>query len=215
MKSLSPYLKTTYFLDADHPAIIQYTKEKTEEALTPTEKVVALYYAIRDGFWYNPSKVSLKKEDLKASQLLTKEAGYCVEKSNLLATCARVLGIPSRLSFSNVTNHLGTAKLEKILKTNILVFHGCAELYLDDKWIKATPVFNKELCEKLGVAPLPFNGKEDAIFQAYDRSGNKYMEYLHDYGHFADLPFALMVQEWKKYYGHLIEDETDMLVFNI
>ena len=95
--------------------------------------------------------------------------GHCIDKALLLAACARALGIPAQLHFANVRNHVGTAKLEERLGTDLLVFHGYTELWLDERWVAATPAFNKALCDRLGVAPLEFDGEHDSIFQAYDR----------------------------------------------
>lgn len=204
-KLLSP----TYFIDSDHPAVIAYTHEVCGDEPNLLHRAIKLFYAIRDGWRYDPGVVSIKKEDLKASHLLSKDSGYCVEKAVLLAACARATGIPSRLHFANVTNHIGTERIEKILGTHVLVFHGYTELWLQGKWVAATPAFNRELCEKLGVAPLEFDGIHDAVFQEYDPQGGKFMEYLHDYGSFDDLPYELMVAEWRRYYPHLFRKLRD------
>lgn len=202
---MKEYLRPGKFMNSDNQTVIEYARNITAGITDKTAIAIALYYAIRDGFKYNPYKIDLRAEALKASSLLKRDYGYCIEKANLLGACARVMGIPSRLGFANVKNHIGTTKFEKILKTNIMVFHGYTELYLNGKWIKATPAFNKELCEKLNVSPLEFNGREDSIFQEYDRKGDKFMEYLHDYGQFPDVPYKLFLQELKKYYPHVFE----------
>ena len=137
--------------------------------------------------------------------MLRRDYGYCVEKANLLGACARALGIPARLGFANVRNHIGTARLEKMLRTDVLVFHGYVELYLEEHWVKATPAFNAALCRRLGVAPLAFDGRHDSLFQQYDSSGGKFMEYLHDYGTFPDVPRELFIDELKKHYPHIFE----------
>jgi transglutaminase-like putative cysteine protease len=124
-----------------------------------------------------------------------------------LASVARFVGIPSRLFFGNVRNHIATEKLEAILQTNLLVFHGSTELFLEGKWVKATPAFNKTLCEKLGVKPLEFNGMEDSLFQQYNNNGTQFMEYLDEYGSFEDMPFDLFITEIKKHYKHLANVE--------
>jgi transglutaminase-like putative cysteine protease len=206
MKELEAYLKPGIFVNSDHPAVIKFARENTRETDNQTAKAVALYYKIRDTFQYNPYKLDLSREGMKASHLLTRDYGYCIEKANLLAACARTLVIPSRLGFAKVKNHIGANKLKKILKTDILVFHGYTELYLNNKWVKATPAFNKNLCNRLNVTPLGFNGKEDSIFQEYDKKGGKFMDYLHDYGTFSDIPYGLFISELKKHYPHMFEE---------
>jgi transglutaminase-like putative cysteine protease len=205
MNELSVYLEPNFFVDADHPAVVRYARQHAGEG-DALARAVRLYYAIRDGFRYNPWRVDLRPEGFKASTVPGRDAdegGHCIDKANLLAACARSLGIPARLHFANVRNHIGTEELERQLGTSLLVFHGYAELHLEGKWVAATPAFNKELCDRLGVDPLEFDGRSDSIFQQYDRAGGKFMEYVHDYGPFAGIPFELMLAEWKKHYPAL------------
>lgn len=199
----SQYLQPGTFIDSNHPSVIAYARALSYPYTQPKDQLTALYYAVRDGFRYDPYRLNLSKEALKASHLLQRNYGYCIEKSCLFAACARALGIPARLGFARVRNHIGTEKLEAILKTNVLVFHGYAEVLLNGRWLKATPVFNRELCERLQVAPLEFDGTSDAVFQAYDEKGNQFMEYLHDYGTFADVPYDLFMAELCTFYPHL------------
>lgn len=200
------YLKPTEFLDWQHPSVFRFASENTKGKSSEREKAVALYYAVRDGFQYDPYVLDLRPEGLRASTLLTKTRGYCVEKAVLLAASARAVGIPSRLSFYIVRNHIATGRLEKILKTNYLVFHGVTELFVDGDWRKATPAFNRQLCEFLGVEPLEFDGTRDSIFQEFDHSGGRFMEYLHDYGAFADLPYQLYLDELGRHYSHVFDE---------
>lgn len=201
------YLKPTEFLNFDDETVREYAETHTIGAATEKEKAVALYTAVRDGFQYNPYVLDLRKEGLQASDLLKRNRGYCVEKAVLLAASARAVGVPSRLSFYIVRNHIATEKLERVLETNYLVFHGAAELFLDGKWLKTTPAFNKRLCDYLKVEPLEFDGTTDSIFQEYDKAGNVFMTYLHEYGAFADLPYDLYLSELRKHYPHVFENE--------
>lgn len=189
--------------------------ESTADFHTPNEKIKALYYAVRDGFWYDPYRLDFTTDAIKASHIVSRNYGYCIEKSCLFAAGARVLGIPSRMGFANVKNHIGTAKLEEVLKTNLLVFHGYAEIWLNNQWVKATPVFNKGLCQKLNVEPLEFDGSEHAVFQQYNKAGGKFMEYLHDYGTFADIPYDMLIDELVKHYPHLAAVIVDQRSINL
>lgn len=208
----SEFLGSTAFIDHDHPAIAAYVTTALARAHTtsaidvgdqPVAQAVALYYAVRDDFRYNPWNVSAKPADFRASTIVTRDrsaGGHCIDKALVLAACARHLAIPARLHFANVRNHIGTEQLERLLGTDVLVFHGYTELWLNDRWVAATPAFNKALCDKLGVAPLEFDGQHDSIFQAFDRAGGDFMEYVHDYGTYADLPFDFMWAQWRHYY---------------
>ena len=202
---MQQYLSPAIYIDSDASPVKEFAEEHTRGLSAPIDQAVALYNEIRDRFDYNPYLLDLREESMKASALLTRNYGYCIEKANLLAATARVKGIPSRLGFANVRNHIGTGKIEQVLGKDLLVFHGYTELYLNAQWVKATPAFNKGLCEKLGVAPLDFNGQEDSIFQEFDASDARFMEYLHDYGHFADVPRDLFIASLQSHYPRVFD----------
>lgn len=202
--NLELYLRPTSFINSTHPKVKAYALQKTQGCTTDKEKAIALYNAVRDDILYDPYHLVLKPEAISASLTLERGRGYCIEKSLLLAATARVLGIPCRLGFSIVRNHLSTKKFVEMLRTDKFVFHGYNEFWLNNKWVKCTPAFNKSLCDKFGVGVLEFDGEHDSIFHEFVH-GQKYMEYLHEYGQFDDFPFDLFVQELKIHYPHLFE----------
>lgn len=206
MENMQEFLQPTEFLNFDDANVREFAVRNSAGAESDKEKAIKLYYAVRDGFQYNPNILDLRREGLRASDLLKRNRGYCVEKAVLLAATARAVNVPSRLSFYIVRNHIATDKLEKMLRKNYLVFHGAAELFLDGRWLKTTPAFNRQLCKCLRVEPLEFDGSAESIFQEFDKSGNVFMEYLHDYGAFADLPYELYLDELKKHYPHIFEN---------
>ncbi len=215
---MNQYLEATYFLDCEHESVRRFAEENSSKGASALEKAVQLYYAVRDGFIYYPYLFDLRRESLKASNLLKKTDCNCIEKAIILAASARAVAIPSRLSFYIVKNHIAAEKIERILQTNELVFHGVTEFYLNDKWVKATPAFNYQLCKFFNVEPLEFDGSHDAIFQQYDSAGNQFMEYLHDYGSYADMPYDKCIAELKRHYPHLFSAgriEDDNLVLDL
>jgi len=165
-----------------------------------TKRAIAVYYAIRDGILYDPYSADISVAGLKATTVLEERRGWCVSKAILLAACCRALGIPARLGYADVLNHLSTEKLRQRMKTNVFYWHGYTALYLDDRWVKATPAFNIELCEKFGLKPLEFNGRDDSIYHAFDQAGNRHMEYLHDRGQFLEPPIEAMRRTFDEYY---------------
>lgn len=203
------YLSPSFFIDSDHQDVIHYTHSLTKNATNKLEAIKLLYLRVRDDFMYDPYQIDLNHKALKASSLLNRKEkrGYCIEKACLFAAVARVIGIPSRLGFANVRNHIGTEKLVKHLRTDLMVFHGYTELFIGEKWLKATPAFNIDLCEMLNVVPLEFDGTQDSILQEYDRAGNEYMQFEHDYGHFHDVPHDLFVREMFRHYPHLFTEQ--------
>lgn len=202
------YLAATPTLDFQHPRLRQFVENYTTPAMSQREAAVALYYAVRDSFRYDPYKLDLSVDGMKASATLEKGYGWCVSKAVLLAACCRFLGIPARLGFGDVRNHLSTRRLRESMNTDVFFWHGYTEIFLEGCWVKATPAFNIELCEKFGLTPLEFSGKEDSIFHAFDRAGNRHMEYLHDRGRYDDLPLAEIRATFARYYSKLLEQST-------
>ncbi len=196
-------LRPTYFLNSEHPEIHAFAQSVTEGYNTEKEKTIALFNAVRDNYLYDPYHLDLRPQTLVASNILGRSSAYCVEKAVLLCALLRTLSIPARLNFGDVKNHIAVDRIVQILKTDVLVFHGCTEVFLEGAWIKLTPAFNKSLCKKLGVPVLEFDGTNDAVFQQYSADGSTFMEYLRDHGSFNDLPYAKMLASFKESYPHI------------
>ncbi len=194
------HLAPTDFLDADHPAVRRFAEEAAGTAATDRQRAVNLFYRVRDDFRYNPYAFTLEADKYQASYVLAAEEGFCIQKAILLAAAARALNIPARLGFGNVKNHLTTERLKQLMGGDLFVFHGYTILFLDGRWVKATPAFNRSLCDKFGTRPLEFDGRSDAVFHPYDNQGRLHMEYVHDYGAFDDFPLEMMIAEMRRYY---------------
>lgn len=201
---MKEYLNDTLFLDYKHPLFDEFTKDINPNQ-TKNDIAIQLYFLVRDAFLYDPYHLDLSFEGLIASNVLNKKRAWCVEKSTLLAACARKFGIPSKLGYAIVTNHIGVEKLSKYLKRDEIVFHGYVELFLDNNWVKCTPAFDQRICRISGVTPLDWDGKTDSLFQEFEH-GKRFMEYKHFYGVFNDVPIQLMNDEMKKYYPHLYQE---------
>lgn len=198
---LQKYLSPTYFIDSDAAEVITFAGISAGNKETPREKSIALFYAVRDKIRYDPYRIDLeKREAFKASVIISRGYGYCVAKAIVLAAVARASGIPSRLGFADVRNHLSTERLRQLMKTDTFVFHGYTELFIDNQWVKTTPTFNLSLCDKFGVKPLDFNGRNDSLFHPYNREGKRHMEYIKDHGHFADVPYERITRCFREYY---------------
>ncbi len=170
----------------------------TPEAI---DRAVKIYYAVRDGIRYDPYYPFHLPEHYRASNVLKSGRGYCVCKASLLCALGRALGIPSRVGFATVRNHLATKQLLEFIGSDLFVYHGYTDFFLNGKWVKATPAFNKGLCRRHKVAPLEFNGLEDSIFQPYNLENRLFMEYTEILGTYADIPVDRIVAAWEETYG--------------
>ena len=193
---MNEYLKPGRFIDSSHPAVVAFAGQHAVGS-DEREKAVALYYAIRDGIRYNPFQNFTLDDSYRGSVCLQTGVGWCVPKAALLAACARAVGIPARVGFADVKNHLTSPELTAKMGTDLFVFHGYTDLLLDGKWVKATPAFNLSLCKKFRVKPLEFDGRSDSIFHPFDEDERRHMEYVHHRGTFADVP----VEEIKRVFG--------------
>ncbi|WP_420575492.1 transglutaminase-like domain-containing protein [Ekhidna sp.] len=196
-------LESTYFFDYDHPVIQDLIAEFKVDSLSDQEKAKQLYLKVRDGWRYNPYDISFRKEALKSSHIAQKDHGHCIDKSILYISGLRALGIPAKLHLAKVKNHIAVERLTEKFGTNELTPHGMVDVYLNGKWVKATPAFNQELCRLTGVEPLEFDGAGDSIFQEFNQEGKEFMEYLDDYGSFEDVPLDFIEQNMKENYPKL------------
>ena len=208
MNTTSPHpdaLTPTALLDSEHPAIQAFAQQHAS-GNSARERAVALYYAVRDGFRYDPYRIDLSPPGMRASSVLAAGFGWCVPKAALLTAACRAANIPARMGFADVRNHLSTERLRQTMKTDIFAWHGYTDIWLDGAWHKATPAFNIELCEKFGLLPLEFDGTCDSIYHPFDRAGNRHMEYVLQRGTFNDLPLAEIVATFRDIYGNWVPD---------
>ncbi len=194
-------LKATQTIESTHPAVVQFAGRHAGDATDEVEQAVRLFYAVRDGFRYDPYQIDLTIAGMKASTTLEVGRGWCVSKAILLAACCRTLGIPARLGFADVRNHLSTERLRQRMRTDIFYWHGYTEMLLDGKWVKVTPAFNIELCEKFRLLPLEFDGRDDSLYHPFDAIGNRHMEYVNYRGTYPDLPLEEIIQTFRQEYN--------------
>jgi transglutaminase-like putative cysteine protease len=202
---IAEFLRPTTMVDADHPDVLAFARDVTRRVTDPVTRARVLYLAVRDGFRYDPYQVDLSVDGLKASRVLADGYGWCVPKSALLAAVCRAAGIPARVGYADVRNHLSTARLRESMGTDVFYWHGYTSIHLDGKWLKATPAFNIELCRKLGLRSLEFDGTADSIYHPYDLAGQRHMEYLHLHGEFADIPRDEILATFDRHYSGLLK----------
>lgn len=200
------YLDPTYYLDFTEAVVQEFGNQVCRGANSDKERAIRLYYAVRDEIRYDPYDIQRKKDTFKASSVLKKGSGFCVVKAVALTALGRQQGIPSRLGFADVRNHLSTSRLSRLMETDTFYYHGYTEFLLEGCWVKATPAFNLELCERFQVKPLEFDGLHNSLFHEFKKTGEKHMEYLHDHGPYPDLPFEEIFHCYFKQYPKMFSD---------
>ena len=209
------YLAATFFFDYEQEAIQELISPFKTGSLSRKEKAVGIYKKVRDHWRYDPYTIHLSREAFRASRIAQRNTGNCVEKSVLLIACLRGLGIPARLHLGKVKNHIAAERLIEKFGTDELTPHGMVNVCLGNKWLKASPAFNKSLCERFRVDPLEFDGENSSFLQAYNSEGSLFMEYTDDYGHFEDVPVDFMVRTLRAHYPHIFDPEDPKTVFEL
>jgi len=198
-RNLDIYMKPGRLVDCDHPAVIEFARTHMK-GNSDMERIVSLYYAVRDEIQYDPYLPVAKIESYRASDAVITGRGWCVPKSALLTACLRINGIPARPGYADVRNHLATKRLLDILGCDIFAWHSYTDIQIDGTWIKATPAFNRTLCDRFGLKPLEFDGSKDSLFHEFDQKGQRHMEYLRNRGAFMDVPFEEILGTFKSIY---------------
>lgn len=187
-------LGATEFLDTGSAEVRRLVAETLDGQESARERAVKLYYAVRDGIRYEVYGANLSREGLKASSILRAGFGFCIHKSVVYAAAARAAGIPSRLVLADVRNHLASERLRQLVGGDLFRFHALTSVFVDGRWVRATPVFNKILCRLYGISPLEFDGLADSLYHPYDSNGRRHMEFIHHHGEFDDFPYELVTE---------------------
>ena len=91
---MNVWLEATWFIDADDPRVVDVCRGGGRGRTDPTEKAIRLFYAVRDGFRYDPYNIAHEPEAFRASSVVESASNWCVPKSVLLTAAARSQGHP-------------------------------------------------------------------------------------------------------------------------
>jgi transglutaminase-like putative cysteine protease len=196
-------LRATAFIDADAPEVVRFAARHAGSG-DDRQRAVRLYYAVRDSIRYDMTTFGLDPVQFKASKCLDADSAFCVPKAIALAAAARAARIPARLGFADVRNHLVSPRMATLIDDDVFRWHAYTSLMIDGQWVKATPAFDIGLCERQGVKPLEFDGRQDSIFHPFDERGRKHMEYVRFIGEFDDFPFKEFGVEMRKAYPRML-----------
>lgn len=197
-------LQATRFIDADAPSVRAFVVAYAGEG-EALEKAVRLCRAVRDSVRYDMFTFGLDPAQFVASSCLSASSAFCVPKAIALAAVARAAGIPARIGFADVRNHLTSPKITAMMDDDVFHWHAYTSLFLEGKWVKATPAFDLALCERHKVKPLDFDGRNDSILHPFDETGRKHMEYVRFVGEFDDFPYDDFAAEMRAHHGRMLE----------
>ena len=160
------FLAPAEYIDSDHPAILAQTERLCANCSGSQDAARAIFRFVRDLPYIGGDLSDI--EIYRASQVLATGHGHCVCKASLCTALARAAGIPARIAFADVRNHLASPRVLAAMGTDVFAWHGFVELRLGDAWVKASPTFDTDTCHRHGVAPLEFDAVHDALLQSFD-----------------------------------------------
>jgi transglutaminase-like putative cysteine protease len=198
-------LDAASFIDSGHPAVAAFARQHGGAGGDARDRAVALYRAVRDGIRYEMYLDYTDPATFRASGVLATGRGFCVGKAALLAACCRASGIPARVGYADVRNHMTSPRIHALIGTDVFRWHSYTDVMIGGAWVKATPAFDAELCRRAEIAPLEFDGRSDSLFQPCDPDGRRRMEYLDLRGAYDDVPFETIVADFREHYPALLE----------
>lgn len=201
MPELEDYLAPAPGVSCEEPELFDLARSIVRGSKNDIEAAVKLFYWVRDRIRYSAYVPFWDLRHYHASTVIGRGCGYCVQKSALLAALCRSLGFPTRLTFVDIENNLLGSNLADYLETKIMTFHCYAEIFLGGKWVKATPTFERELCESLGWKVVEFNGRDNAMLPAEALDGRPHIRYLRTHFTSAGIPLDRILESWVAFYG--------------
>lgn len=199
------YLQASREIDCDHSVIRELSESLTRSCRTASEKAVNLFNYVRDECHYNMYATTGEREAYRSSTILKSGQGWCLQKAILLASLGRAAGIPSRLILVSIRNHKSPPEAVELMGTNVFFPHAYNNFFLNGQWVKAAATFDREICQRIQVPTVEFDGIHDAILPASDLNGQPYIEYLEEYGYFAEVPWALIMEKSHQLYGEVAQ----------
>ncbi|HIJ37683.1 MAG TPA: transglutaminase family protein [Rhodospirillaceae bacterium] len=200
------YLSPGFLVESDDPLVVAFARQAQGDFADQVSLAVNIYQRVRDQVIYDPYVDFADPKSYSAKEILARRRGFCIPKAALLAACARAVNIPARLGFADVRNHLASPRLIRANQSNLFRWHAYTELFLEGKWVKATPAFDRALCARCAILPLDFDGRRDSIFHPFDQKNQKHMDYVLERGLYADVPFTEIVATWRQESPGLFEE---------
>jgi len=199
--AMSEYLGSGEIVTPNLPAVTSLAARLVPAGTPLPQSARALFEWVRDNIAYDVTSPFFLPEHYRPDFILERRRGFCIPKAVLLAALARAAGIPARLVFADIVNHLSPAELRQQMGTDVFAYHCYNELWLAGRWVKVVCSFDAALCARHGFPLVEFDGRNDALFPSHDTSGRPFIEYVRTHGPRADLPLAEVLDAWQQSYG--------------
>lgn len=193
------FLEPTPFIESTHPAIAARVRELALDALSPRERAARLFEHVRTDVRYE-FMAKFQRDDYLASNVLSNNQGFCVQKAVLLAALARAAGVPTALVLCDMRDHALPEKVIRVIGTNVMHHHGLNAFHLDGRWITVDASLDRRFLDKKRYPRVPFDGTNDALLPEHTVDGGRAAEYVTFHGRFAEFPFEETTQAFIRGY---------------
>ncbi|MHA1992636.1 MAG: transglutaminase domain-containing protein [Candidatus Kariarchaeaceae archaeon] len=200
---LDQYLVSTSYIESDSEIVKKLANYFQKKYTNNVDLAIAFFYYVRDSIKYTVTFDTYSTDVFKSTHCLNSAKSFCIPKAAALSALSRASDIPARLHFADLRNRRIPDHLYKSIGSDMFYYHCYAELFLNDKWVKATPSFDLNTCLRHNLPPVEFDGEIDGLFASHDNDGNPYCEYVNDRGVFNDVPVDDVLKGLFKYYGHV------------
>ena len=197
----SIFLSPTAGIQCDHPQVRALAASIVVGTDDPQQAAAELFNFVRDEVAYSPYVPFDRLDDYLALATLERGKGFCVQKAALLCALARAADIPCRLGFAHIRNHQLPANLAQVLGTDVMFHHCYVEWELNGRWRKATPSFERALCQERGWRVVEFQPRADCLLPALDLAGRPHISYLDKLGWREGVPLEEILESWRQGYG--------------
>lgn len=169
MSSAKEYLRSTAYIDAEHPRVVETARRITEGATTEIERLGRIYHHVRDlPYDILASFRYLAQGQTAASDVLEHGVAFCMGKASSFVALSRAAGIPARVAFQA----LDAPKME-FLSPEVRVlwggpvgrplpWHSLGEAFINGRWVKLDATIDAPTATKLGKPyTVAFDGRTD------------------------------------------------------
>lgn len=192
-------LSSEEYIESSHPALIEAAASLCGGA-DERERAVGAFVLVRDAVRYE-FMAKLRPEEYRASYVLERRRGFCVQKAVLLAAMLRACNIPSVLVLANLRDHTMPDRVARAMGTNVMHGHGLVAAWLSGKWLLVDASHDQSFAERKGYRLVGWDGREDALIAATTRDGRRHAEYGALRGPYLDLPYAGLMRDFGRAYA--------------
>ena len=196
------FLSETETIDFGNETIQQWKSDQIGSERNEIKIAEKIFYFMRDEIRY-AFRVPNNPDEFRASSILRARLGFCTQKAILFCALARACSIPAGIYFFDIIDHSLPDKFEQLLRTRTMYRHGVPTLFLNGKWIKLDATLDSTLLKKNDLTSVEFSHERDCLMSEFARNGKRHINYVAQYGLYADVSFDLVFHWFSLYYEHL------------